>query len=378
MKIIIGADIVPTLTNEEYFNRADIQNLLGDALIHVLEDGDFRIFNLEAPFIQKKTPIKKCGPALGAPIEAVDAMKAMGIDLFTLANNHIMDHGVEGLNSTINVLNESKIDYVGAGNSLVEACHGYIKEVSGKRIGVYACCEHEFSIAENEVPGANPFDPLESLDHISSLKQLCDYVIVLYHGGKECYRYPSPLLQKTCRKMVDKGADVVVTQHSHCIGCKEEYRGGTIVYGQGNFLFDGNSNEYWNTGLLLQISDGFQITYIPIVKKGECVRLASGEEAKEILAQFEIRSVEIENPLSVDEKYSVFASSMIDRYYTAFLGRSSIIFRIVNKILHNKLRKWIFNKRYTQNAILEIRNYIECEAHRELLIKGLKLKNRIK
>ena len=42
------------------------------------------------------------------------------------------------------------------------------------------------------------------------LKKQCDYVIVLYHGGKEHYRYPSPYLQKVCRKIVDKGADIVV------------------------------------------------------------------------------------------------------------------------------------------------------------------------
>lgn len=61
---------------------------------------------------------------------------------------------------------------------------------------------------------------------------------MLYHGGKEYYRYSSPNLQKTCRKMTEKGADLVLCQHSHCIGSYEEYNDSTILYGQGNFIFN--------------------------------------------------------------------------------------------------------------------------------------------
>ena len=99
------------------------------------------------------------------------------------------------------------------------------------------------------------------------MKAQCDYAIVLYHGGKEYYRYPSPNLQKTCRKLVEKGADLVICQHSHCIGCEEKYQDGTIVYGQGNFLFDHGDNEYWNTSLLVQIKDDGQINYVPLKNK---------------------------------------------------------------------------------------------------------------
>ena len=70
--------------------------------------------------------------------------------------------------------------------------------------------------------------------------RLCNSII---NGGKEHYRYPSPDLQKICRKFIDKGADLVVCQHSHCIGCEEKYNHGTIVYGQWNFLFDRSNIE---------------------------------------------------------------------------------------------------------------------------------------
>ena len=98
----------------------------------------------------------------------------------------------------------------------------HIIEKDGLKVGIYVCAEHEFSIATEKLPGANPFDPLWSLDHIQKLKQQCDYVVVLYHGGKEEYRYPSPELQKVCRRISEKGADLVLCQHSNCVGCQEE------------------------------------------------------------------------------------------------------------------------------------------------------------
>lgn len=149
---------------------------------------------------------------------------------------------------------------------MAEARKPYIIELDGLKIGIYACAEHEFSIATENASGANPFDPLESLDHVQGLSDKCDYVIVLYHGGKEHYRYPSPYLQKACRKMAEKGADLVVCQHSHCIGCFEEYEKSTIIYGQGNFIFDHSESEFWQTSLLVKIviDDGPHISYIPI------------------------------------------------------------------------------------------------------------------
>jgi len=86
---------------------------------------------------------------------------------------------------------------------LAEAAKPLLVEQDGKKIGIYACAETEFSIAEDNRAGANPFDPLESLDHIADLKSKCDFVIVLYHGGKELYRFhhlPQEGVQKNCRK----------------------------------------------------------------------------------------------------------------------------------------------------------------------------------
>ena len=368
MKILIGADLVPTQTNCEIFARGDREQMVGKELGELLQSADYRIFNLEVPLTDICTPIEKCGPALIAPVEVIAGYKALGIDCLTIANNHIMDQGEQGFYSTIKQLDENQIAYVGGGENLKEAAKPYIFEIEGKRIGIYGCAEHEFSIADNDKPGANSFDPLESLDHVSALKAQVDYVIVLYHGGKEHYRYPSPNLQKICRKLVEKGADLVVCQHSHCVGCEEKYLGGTIVYGQGNFLFDHSDSEFWQTSLLVQIGDGFQISYIPLVKTGNAVRMA---EECEILDEFRMRSREICENGFVERNYTEFAKSMVYSYLWRIYGHSCLFYRIINKLSGQRVNRYYLRHKLGKK-LLGVWNAIECEAHRELFLWALK------
>ncbi len=371
MRILIGADLVPTDTNASLFSAGDAATLVGEKLQTLLAQADYRIFNLEVPLTDKLTPIEKSGPALIAPTAAIAGYKALGVDCLTVSNNHIMDQGAEGFASTLSTLKNANIAYVGGGNCLTDAAKPYIVEICGKRVGIYACAENEFSIAGDDAPGANPFDPLESPDHITALKDQCDYVIVLYHGGKEHYRYPSPLLQKTCRKLVEKGADLVLCQHSHTIGCEEKFGSGTIVYGQGNFLFDHSTREHWQTGLLVQLGDNFEISYIPLRKNGNTVRLAEDEDAATILAEFKQRSQEITDPQVLKNNYIQFSHTMGQDYLTILGGKESPLFRIANRILGGRLRTRRNKARYVKRNRLAIANYLRCEAHRELLFTFL-------
>ncbi len=375
MQILIAGDLVPTKSNKDFFNHADTKALLGEELLSIWNSADIRIFNLEVPLTDTEDPIDKCGPNLIAPTSVIKGIKALEPSLLTLANNHIFDQGEQGLQSTIKVLNKNNIPYVGVGENLTEASEPYIIEKDGFKIGIYACAEHEFSIAGGKTPGANPFDPLESLDHIQELKTKCDYAIVLYHGGKEHYRYPSPYLQKVCRKICEKGADLVICQHSHCIGCFEQYEGSTIVYGQGNFIFDKSKSEYWDTSILvkLEINDSQVDTeYIPITRKGNGVRLATGQAAKEILDGFQRRSKEILQEGLIEKQYQEFAQANIQSYLGRFSGLGKWISRIDSRLLNGMFTKKIYNKQ----KLLALQNFIECEAHRELVITGLKAKTK--
>lgn len=372
MGIIIGGDLVPTQRNSSYFIEKRTDKLLGADLETLLRDADYRIFNLEAPLTDAINPLDKCGPNLSAPIQCAAGYKAMGIDLVTLANNHILDQGVEGLHDTWRVLDLFGISHVGSGINICEAAKPFYFYFGEKRIGVYACAEHEFSVARVNRPGANPLDLLEISDHITSLKDNCDFVIVLYHGGNEHYRYPSPNLQRISRKMVEKGADLVVCQHSHCIGCEEKYLNGTIVYGQGNFLFDRSDNECWKTGLLINIDRSMKIEYIPVVKVAEVVRLANKIESKEILESFYQRSKEILNSDCLLTKYNEFVEKSIVAFMLDIIcQRRSLIYKIINRISNDKFYEWLLDKRCKKQNRLNIINHIECESHRDVIIFGL-------
>ena len=373
MSIIIGADIVPTESNQLYFDSGKMLSIVGEGLLSFLKNADFRIFNLECPLVDQESPIQKSGPTLRAKTSSVNGLKALGVDLLSLANNHIMDHGFDGLKSTIDILTNSKISFVGAGKNLFEAAHAKFFELNQKKMAVYACAEHEFSIAKPKEPGANPFDMLESFDSIFNLKKNCDYLIVLYHGGKEYYRYPSPMLQRICRKFIERGADLVVCQHSHCIGCEEKYMDGTIVYGQGNFIFDLHKSLITQSSLLIKIEDDFKIEYFPIEKNGFGIRLAEAEIREKILFDFYQRSELIKDVEFVEKEYMKFAKKMLNDYLLTCSGYNHKLWqKILNRLSGRRLYNFFGKKTYSSKDLLAIRNFIECEAHRELFIEGLR------
>lgn len=368
MKLLIGADIVPTKSNCKLFEDGDVKTLLGDDLLAIMQKADFRVFNLETPLCDKAEPIAKCGPNLMAARSTVVGLKMMDIDLLTLANNHILDQGEQGLTSTVEVLQEQKIGFVGVGDKETAAKSYYLND----EIGVYACAEHEFSIVGKPwEQGVNPFTPRSVLD-VMDAKKRCKFLVVLYHGGKEHYRYPSPDLQENLRILVDAGADLVIAQHTHCIGCEEKYHGGTIIYGQGNFLFDHSDSEFWQTSLLIKVDDDFEVSYLPLRKSSNKVRLAQGEDAEEILNIFRQRSEQIKQDAFVAQEYRKFAASMIGGYLGAFAGWTSWLpVRALNKLSGHTLTPFLVNMMYGKRLKLAMLNYVECEAHRELMIEGL-------
>jgi len=195
IKILIGGDTCPIGRNQSLFESGDAHALLND-LMPEFEQADLSIVNLECPLIREESPIEKVGPNLGVPEACVKGLKEMGIDIVGLANNHIMDHGAEGLRNTISVCRDARLGTVGAGENLSEAADIFIQNTNGIRIGVMALAEHEFSIATKNTPGANPLDLIEYVRSVRRHQDEYDYLIVLLHGGKEHYPYPSPVLQR--------------------------------------------------------------------------------------------------------------------------------------------------------------------------------------
>jgi hypothetical protein len=280
------------------------------------------------------------------------------------------------LGDTRRILEKFQFHYVGVGDNLEDATSSIQVIVQkGKRIGFYACAEHEFSIATDTTVGANPFDPLTTGNMIMQLKSdlAMDKLVVLFHGGKEYYQYPSPGLQRVCRHLVDKGADLVVCQHSHCIGVHERYLDGDIVYGQGNFVFD-TKNPLSVESLLIsyQVDDDStsSIDFLPIRRHLDgsgTVSLAQGADAESILVAFQKRSEEIKQPGFIEKNYATFAKKLLPNYLYGFSPFGKWMSRIDRHIFKGR----IIRRLYPKKKLLAIQNYIEYEAHWEVVKNGL-------
>lgn len=295
MKVVFCGDISVKNDNARLFAEQDLENLFNDVPI-VLKGADMVVANLECAVTDKDTPIQKCGPNLAAPFGTVEVLKAAGVTHCALSNNHIFDYGKAGLYDTLAELAKNGIPYTGIGENIQDARKDLILTDGKVKVAVVNVCEHEYSCALEDRVGAREFDPFETADDIVEAKKNADYVVLVYHGGKEHCEYPSPRLKKLCRSMVKRGADLVLCQHSHCIGTYEEYEGGSILYGQGNFHFVSSSysadNEKWNTGLMVEVEfgDRLQVKFIPVKVEGLGIRLATADEAKRILGQLHERS----------------------------------------------------------------------------------------
>ena len=285
MRVLICGDILPQPINQEEFAKGDVSLLLDEGLISLFRSADLIIGNLEGPLTDTEKKIMKSGVCLKAPVNTVEGIARIGFKCISLANNHILDYGEIGYHSTISALHGAKINTIGAGVNKFDARDYYIYNDDLASVGVYSCAEHEFTIATENRAGANGFNALYTLDDISNIKAKCKYLIVLYHGMKEYYQYPVPYVQERCRRMIEYGADIVLCQHTHCIGSRETWKNGEILYGQGNFMFHFGDNKLSEEGLITCVdftNSGTNISYIPIVKKGIGVSLPDDEEKRRI------------------------------------------------------------------------------------------------
>ncbi len=300
MKILFGADLVPTEATEPLFLAKDKKALFGK-LLPIFEAADRFIVNVECALTElgDEAKIKKCGPNLKAAPGCAEAIKDLGVTDVLLSNNHTLDFGVKGLRDTVKNLERAGLPYTGIGENDTDSRKIYYFEQAGKKFALVNVCEHEYTYALPNRMGANPFDPFLTMQDIRTAKKNADFCLVVYHGGKEYCRYPSPRLRNLCHEMVYCGADVVLCQHSHCIGCYEELEGGHIVYGQGNFNFIcPSTQEGWFTSLLVEVEFGDKIenvTFYPMYATDTGMDLAEGDKAKEIMDAFAARNEELQN-----------------------------------------------------------------------------------
>lgn len=223
-----------------------------------LNNADLNVVNFEGPInTNKSVPICKSGPNISQDSDAPVFLKEHGFKLFSLANNHSMDYGVQTLDATIKCLNKDCV--VGAG-LWDEAYKVKILEIKGKKIGFLAITQFEFGILDDiafcEKKKGAAWMGHPCIDKlIVNSKQQCDYLIVLPHAGLEHFTLPLPELRTLYRHFVDMGADAVIGGHPHVPQPWETYKNKPIVYSLGNFCFDEECAEpLWNIGLMANLS----------------------------------------------------------------------------------------------------------------------------
>ena len=174
------------------------------------------------------------------PVAALDGLLFAGVDVVSLANNHIFDWGGAALCNTRQRLIASGIGVVGAGCDYTEANAPYVHTFpDGSSVGFLGYTSfYPNGAAGEHNPGISEYSDDQMKAAIASLQEVVDVVIVSLHWGEEYQSQSNTEQQQVGRILIDAGADIIAGHHPHTIQEVEEYNGGWIVYSLGNFIFD--------------------------------------------------------------------------------------------------------------------------------------------
>lgn len=367
-KIIIVGDLFPTETNTPYFTKGDIKSLFGEKLIQLFKEADLTICNLEGALTDHGEICKKTGPVKVAPTSAIEAYKQLGIDCCLLANNHATDGGHQGMIDTMRTLDNAGIRHIGAGKNENEIVRSFVKEVGGINIGFYNVSETMYNKPTDNTAGAWLYDEYVVCRELEQLKKQCDYLIVLYHGGIEKFHYPSPEMRKRFHRMADCGADMILAQHTHCIGCEEYYNGSYLLYGQGDFLLKNFAPGLTDTGLIVELVIENGEVQIKKHKVKSVDNLFVRYDELQDLSDFNSRSDKVGDEDYVYQELQKFCDKELRLYLTAFKSPSKLRLRI-KRFFPKAYKKWLYQ--YNERDLMFALHTLRSEQNRETAIVGI-------
>lgn len=210
----------------------------------ILQQGDILIGNLEAPITASADEFTGKRFRFKTSPKAAAALKYAGFTHLSLANNHILDFGAEGLRQTLEILDNNTIIHAGADADIFSARKANLIAVKGVQIAFlsYSLTYPEEFFAGADRAGTAPgYAPLFTED-IGQAKKSADCVIVSFHWGGEGLDKPKPYQVTAAHKAVEAGADIVIGHHPHVLQGVEHYGNGVIFYSLGNFTFGSISN----------------------------------------------------------------------------------------------------------------------------------------
>ncbi len=224
----------------------------GEALAQLNQRApDVRVINLETALTKSEDYWKGRGINYRMNPENAPVLSAAGIDVVSLANNHVLDWGYPGLSETIETLTKHHIGHAGAGKNGDEAAAPEIVDLGKKgRVVVFSFAADSSGVpdawaAANDRPGVNLLSDLSTetilriRDHVRRVKRQSDIVIASIHWGPNWGYSILPAETRFSRALIDEaGVDLVHGHSSHHMKAIEVYRGKLILYGCGDLLND--------------------------------------------------------------------------------------------------------------------------------------------
>ena len=223
-------------------------------------EADYVIANLESPVVIEAETEGDHLQFKGNP-DVLD--KLTWIDAFSLSNNHINDCGNLGMDETISILENKGFEHNGL---FKETYYPLCIERGGEKIAVVTITD----MMNIPFAGGCKWQTLRVGEPrvMDILKKYHNggYCVILYaHIGILFSRYPNPITYDYLHQCVDAGADIIVTAHSHCLGCMETYNNVPIFHSLGDFVMDGNSFRRRRSGMLNLNIEGRKVTNWVIV-----------------------------------------------------------------------------------------------------------------
>jgi hypothetical protein len=200
-----------------------------------IPQADLTVANLEAPVVLQGKLKENKRYALRTDASALSLFGSRSV--VSLANNHIMDYGEEGLSETIAALNARGIAYAGAGRNLEEASRPALIDVEGIRVAVLCCADPRFTAATEHKAGTCPASIELVETAVGKIKTTADIVILSVHMGIEFIPIPSTRQLALAEVCAGAGVSVLHFHHAHTFSGVQKMGECTVLFGTGNFLF---------------------------------------------------------------------------------------------------------------------------------------------
>lgn len=316
---------------------------LGPNLLKELAQHDLRVVNLEGAFAEVGAKgIVKAGPHLALRESHLDPWVGL-IDVAVLANNHVMDFGLEGLSRTKEACRVRNMVTLGAGGDR-EAAH---KPFDAGSLRIFAVGEHEFGAARADRAGiASVEDEDILLKGIEEGKRQGKWVVVFSHGGSEIVPVPAPYLRVRYRRWVDHGASLVVGCHPHVVQGYERRNEGVIFYSLGNFAFPFESFR--------NHPDACRSIGLSVDLRERSMRVLHIENRED--------AIEIDDDPGISQRFELASEVLTSPDYEA---------------VHRKIASDLFPLWYQRLGVRDrddaalLLHYFRCDAHRHLIQDAL-------